>query len=143
MSRNFENIFINFAESEPPARLFENIMLAIRREKELIRARKALFGFLCFLFVSLCSVSLSGAIIADQIHNSGIYYFILTAVTDLGVFSVIWREFMLAIIESLPIAEITAFAASLCVCVFTIRLFLRDKDLLFGYLSRQNNLNLL
>lgn len=134
MRQNYQKSFSRLKPAEPPAGLFDRIILAIRRERELRHTRRLLFGFLSLLLVSLVATPLAGAMLASQIKSSGISYFISTAISDLGTFFALWQDFGLAIIESLPIVAIAVFLLSLAISVFTLKLFLHKKRLLLGYL---------
>ncbi len=133
MENNYEKLFSNLELKEPPVGLFDRIILAIKREQEARKTKRLLFGFLFLLLVSLIATPLSGAMLVNQIESSGIFYFISTAIGDLGTFFALWQDFGLAILESLPIGGIMTFLLSLAVSVFTLRLFLRRKRLLLSY----------
>ena len=134
MRENFEKLFSHFEAPEPPAGLFEKIILAIKREQELRRTKRLLFSFLFLLVVSLISTPFSWTMLVSQVKSSGIIYFISTAVSDFGTFLAFWKDFGLAIAESLPVAGITVFVLNMILAVFTIRLFLYKKRLLVGCL---------
>jgi len=134
MRKDYEKLFTNLESKEPPVGLFDRIILAIKREQELQHTKRLLFGFLSLLLVSLIATPLSGTMLVTQIDNSGILYFISTAISDFGSFLVLWQDFGLAILESLPLMGMMAFAASIGISVFTLRLFLHRKRLLLGYL---------
>ena len=134
MRENFEKLFSHFEAPEPPAGLFEKIILAIKREQELRRTKRLLFSFLFLSVVSLISTPFSWTMLVSQVKSSGIIYFISTAVSDFGTFLAFWKDFGLAIAESLPVAGITVFVLNMILAVFTIRLFLYKKRLLVGYL---------
>jgi hypothetical protein len=93
-----------------------------------------LFGFLSLLVLSFIATPLSWVMLVSQLKSSGIFYFISTAISDFGTFFALWKDFGLAILESLPITEIIIFSISLGICLFTLRLFLYRKKLLFQYL---------
>lgn len=120
---------------EPSSGLFERIILAIKREQELRHTRKLLAGFLCLLVVSLVATPFFGVVLVSQIKSSGIVYFISTAFSNADVFFSLWQDFGLAILESLPIMTIVAFAISVGMILFTLRLFLYKKRLLLDYLK--------
>lgn len=113
---------------EFPKGLFDRIILAIKREQELRKTKRLLFGFLFLLFVSLVTTPLSFSLLLSQIKSSGIAYFISTALGDLSTFITLWKDFCLAIIEAMPITGLLAFAVSIGTAVFTLRLFLYKKD---------------
>jgi hypothetical protein len=137
MRKDYEKLFAHLTPEEPPAGLFERIILAIKREQELQHTKRLLFGFLFFLVVSFVATPLSWSILINQIENSGISYFIFTALSDFGTFLFLWKDFSLAIFESLPLTGMMIFAISLGISIFTLRLFLYKKRLLFGYLTQR------
>jgi hypothetical protein len=141
MRKAYEKLFTHLKSLEPPAGLFDRIILAIKREQELQRTKRLLFGFLFLLVVSFIATPISWKILVSQVENSGILYFISTAVSDFGTFLTLWQDFGLAILESLPITEIIIFSISLGICLFTLRLFLYRKKLLVQHLF--NNFRLL
>jgi len=134
MRQDFEKLFLHLKPAEPPAGLFDRIILAIKREQELQHKRRLLFGFLFLLVVSLITTPLSLIMLVNQLESSGISYFISTVVSDFGAFLTLWQDFSLAILESFPIAGMLIFTLTLIVSVFTLRLFLYKKRLLLGYL---------
>ena len=137
MRKNDGNLFSRVEPTEPPVGFFDRIILTIKREQEQQHTRRLLFRFLFLLLISLVVTPLSGTILVNQIKGSGISYFISTALGDLGTFFALWQNFGLAILESLPIGGIIIFSLNLAIFVFTLRLFLHRKKLLWGYL-RQN-----
>jgi len=126
----------NIRQIEPPEGLFDRIILAIRREQELQYRKRLLFGFAGLLVISFVAVPFSWTILINQIKTSGISYFISAAFSDFGAFLILWQDFGLAILESLPLMGMMIFAISLGVSIFTIRLFLYKKRLLFNYLIK-------
>lgn len=134
MRQDFEKLFSHLKPAEPPAGLFDRIILAIKREQELRHTKRLLFGFLFLLVSSFIATPLSFTILVNQVENSGIIYFVSTAVSGLGTFLALWQDFSLVILESLPIMGIVAFTISIGMALFTLRLFLYRKRLLLGYL---------
>lgn len=136
MRKDFQKLFNLLEPVEPPEGLFDRIILAIKKEKELKQSKKLLFNFLFLLIISLSVTPFSGVILVNQIKSSGIVYFISLAISDLKTFFFFWQDFSLAILESLPIVGITIFLFSLVIFIFTLRLFLSRKKLLLKYLIK-------
>ncbi len=134
MRKDYEKLFTHLEPPEPSAGLFDRIVFAIKKEQELRHTKKLLFGFLFLLLLSLVATPFSGVMLINQIGSSGISYFISTAINDLGTFFALWQDFGLAILESLPVGGVITFLLSFAISVFTLRLFLRRRRLLFGYL---------
>ncbi|MFH1392091.1 MAG: hypothetical protein ABIG90_00190 [bacterium] len=133
MKQNLSEILSLIRPVEPPAGLFDRIISAIEKKQ----ARKTLLSFLVVLVVSVIAIPVSGIILANQIQNSGIFYFASAAISDLQSFFIIWQDFSLAILESLPITGITAFAISIGIALFTLRLFFSRKKILLNYLYHE------
>jgi len=131
---DFEKPFNDIQLEEAPTGLFDRIISAIKREKELRHTKRLLFGFLFLLVVSVVATPISGVVLKNQIEGSGLHYFIFAAFSNFETFFSLWQDFSLAILESLPFAAITIFVISLGISVFTLRLFLHKKRLLLNYL---------
>jgi len=134
MRKDYEKLFTHLEPPEPPAELFDRILLAIKREQELRSTKRLAFGFLALLLVFLATVPFSWTLVADQIQDSGMLQFVGIALSDLGAFFASWQDFSLAIAESLPVTGIAIFTINMILAVFTLRLFLYKKRLLVGYL---------
>lgn len=139
MRKDYEKLFSHLTPPEPPTGLFDRIIFAIKREQELQRTKRLAFGFLVLLVISLSAAPFSVTLLAEQVANSGILYFIETAFNNFGNFPTIWQNFALAIAESLPVVGITLFAVNMIIAVFTLRLFLHRKRLLLGYFMNGMN----
>jgi len=134
MNRQFEQIFSNLKPPEPSLGLFDRIILAIKREQESRHTKRLLFGFLLLLVISFAGMPFSWMIFKNQIESSGIPYFIAAAAGNFTAFFSLWKDFALAILESLPVAGIIVLTLNIALVVWTLRLFLYKKWLLFGYL---------
>jgi hypothetical protein len=137
MPKNYKKFFNNLKQIEPPPPLFNRIILEIKREQELQKTKRLLFGFLFLFIVSLVATPFSFRMLVSQAKNSGTLYFISTVVYDFETFLNFWKDFSLSILESLPIVEIIFFAINLIIFLFTIRLFLSRKRLLLAYLIQK------
>jgi len=136
MRQDYQKLFNNLNSPEMPRGIFDKIISAIYHEQELRQTKKFLFSFLSLLIVSIFAIPFSAITLINQISNSGISYLISAAFSDLATFFNFWQNFTLAIIESLPITGLLAFTISLVLALFTFRLFLHKKRLLFGYLRQ-------
>ena len=130
-------VLINMKMQKPPSGLFERIISAIRKEQEIRQSKRLLFEFLALLIVSLIAVPFSFSVLSSQIQASGFLYFISAVITNLAAFFSAWQDFMLAILETLPVSGILIFSASIGIALFTLRLFLYKKRMLLKYLFNQ------
>ena len=140
MRKDYEKLFTNLTPPEPPAGLFDRILLAIKREQELRSSKRLALGFLALLAVSLIATPFSWTLFSGQMAESGVLQFISVAISDLGTFLSIWPDSVMAIAESLPITGIVLFTVNMILAVFTLRLFLYKKRLLVGYLFHAGQL---
>ena len=130
MRKDYEKLFAYLKPAEPPAGLFDRIIIAIKQEQELQHTKKLVFAFVSLLFISLITIPFSWSLLIGQLESSGVLYFVSTGVSDFGTFFGLWQDFSLAILESLPITGIVAFTISIGLALFTLRLFLYRKRLL-------------
>ncbi len=119
---------------EPPAGLFDRILLAIKHEQELRSTKRLAFGFLALLVVSLTAAPFSWTLFFEQMAESGVLQFFSIAINDLGTFLSLWPDSIIAVTESLPITGMSIFTINMILAFFTLRLFLYKKRLLVGYL---------
>ena len=101
-----------FDIKEPPNDLFLKIIARIEREKEIKQTRKLILFAIPFVF-SLILLPFSWNYFWTEIKNSGIFYFFETLFTNLSLVSTYWKDFVFAILESLPILAIVAFIVNL------------------------------
>jgi len=134
MRKDYEKLFTHLESPEPPAGLFDRIMLAIKREQEWRNTKRLAFGFLALLLTSLATVPFSWTFLSGQIAESGVLQFISVAISDLKTFLSIWPDSVMAIAESLPVMGIAIFTLNMILVIFTLRLFLYKKRVLIGRL---------
>ena len=134
MRKDYEKLFTQLKPKEPPAGLFDKIILAIDREQQLQRTKRIVFSFLGLTVISIVTAPFSWSMLVGQIESSGILYFLSTMTSDAVISLSLWKDTGLAILESLPIMGITIFAINMALILFTIRLFLHRRRLLIGYI---------
>jgi len=139
MRKDYEKIFTHLAPPEPPVGLFERIIAAIKREQEMKQTKRLLFGFFSLLVISFIAMPFSWNLFAVQMKSFGTLSFISAAAGNLDVFFTFWKEFSLAILESIPILGLVLFIVNIALLLFTVRLFLHKKRLLFGYIAHSFN----
>lgn len=138
--KDYEKLFTHLEPPKLPAGLFDRIIMAIQRERELQNTKRIAFGFLALLLVSFALAPFSWAYFSGQVADSGILRFISVAFSDPGPMFAFWPDILLAIAESLPVTALSAFTINMILAVFTLRLFLHKKRLLAGYFIRGMNL---
>ena len=127
MAKDFQQLFSYLEEKTPSRELLSKVLVSIRKQ-EIRRKNQKMAGFLSLSLVTAFTIPFTSQMLISQINNSGIAYFLGAIVNDFHSFLNFWQEFILANLESLPITGLLIFAASLEVCIFTFRLFLREKN---------------
>lgn len=128
--KKYEKLFEGLEQFDPLPGLFDKIILAIRREQEVQKTKKLLFGFFSLLIISFITIPFSWRLLVGEIKNSGIFYFIFMIFSDFAVFLSLWQDFAMAIIELLPVVPIVMFTINMVFLLFILRLFLCRKRLL-------------
>ena len=139
MRKDYKKLFTHLQPVEPPAGLFDRIILAIEREQELKQTKHLLLVLFSLSVVSVIMIPFSWTIFTTQMESSGLLYFFSAAIRDVGMIFTLWQDFGLAVIESLPIVGLTIFSINIILILFTIRLFLYKKKLLLGHLMASFN----
>lgn len=125
--KRYEKLFERLEPPQPPVDLFDRIICAIEQEREFQKKKRLFFCFFSLLIISFISMPFSLKLFFEEIKSSGIHYFIFTALSDFNVFLLLWKEFSLAILESLPIVPIVVFTLNIAFLLFTFRLFFHRK----------------
>lgn len=132
MTRNIASVFRRSAPPEPPARLLGAVMEAVARE----RRRGVLVRRLSLLGTGL---ALSGAtagyavmLTIDAAARSGFVGFLSVFVTDTGTVMASWQDYLLSLVDALPVAPL----AGACVAFFVFFTLLRRLDRVIAPTSR-------
>jgi len=127
MAKDFQQLFSSLEEKTPRQELLSKVLVTIRKQ-EIRRKKQKMIGFLILSLAAAFTIPFTSQMLISQINNSGIAYFLEAIVNDFHSFLNFWQEFILAILESLPIVGLLVFAVSLEAFIFTFRLFLREKN---------------
>lgn len=127
MAKDFQQLFSYFEEKTPKQELLSKVLVTIRKQ-ELRSKKQKMIGFLILSLATAFAIPFTSQMLISQINNSGIAYFLGSIVNDFHSFLSFWQEFILAILESLPIVGLLVFTVSLEAFIFSFRLFLREKN---------------
>ena len=142
MAKGKEKIFgkLSNQEIEVPEGLFEKIILSIEREKEIQKIKRALF----LLIIALILMPFSFKFFLVQIKESGLNLFLSLILTDFSTILTFWKDFVLTLVEFLPIFGIIFLFANVVFLLIELRTLLNKKDLinsLFNYQGKLKYLN--
>lgn len=127
MREDYEQLFSHLEPALPPAGLFERVVSAIRQEQELRRKRKLFFASFIFLFIAIFAAPFSWIYMAGQAADSGVVYFLSAAAGNLGIFAQYWKDFCMAILDSLPLGGLTVCVVNLGLALFAFNLLILWK----------------
>lgn len=112
------------AESqEPPADLFNRIVLAIERRQR-VYARLKFSGFSLLSAVSIFLTVFAFGELARQLGQNGSLQFFSLIFSDLGIILANWQDFSLSVLESLPVFPITLSLAGALMFLVAIKFML-------------------
>jgi hypothetical protein len=118
---------------EPPEYLHGAILKRINalQMKAILRRRITCGIAFC---VSLAALPVAFNYLAGELVRSGFSQYISLVFSDTGALITYWKEFTLALAESLPLIGITAFLSSILALLVAIRTFLKTygSQKLFG-----------
>jgi hypothetical protein len=126
MHKDFDKLLTNLKPVEPPDGLFERVTLAIQKEQQRQKQRKWLFC-LFFALVALFALPFSSFLLANQIKESGVFYFFASLFMDWNLLLAFGKEYLLAILESLPITGLMLFLGNLVFILFAWRILITNK----------------
>lgn len=124
MQDNFKALLRKIDTHGPAPRLLDGVMegvFAVRRRQTLLRRLPALaLG----LLVSAAGVVYGAYAAVEQASATGLLHFLAAAATDTTSVLAAWQSYALAVVDALPIPQLTAF----CVALFAFLALLRSAD---------------
>jgi len=117
-----KNLHKLFQEAEycPESRLSENIFNTIEHKSTQITKLKR-FGYLSLSVLSLSGSVLSIKSLIEQSSKLGFYDYLSLAFSDSGVIATYWKEYVLSLADSLPIASLVISCLLLFVLFISIQ----------------------
>ena len=108
MRHDFEQLFANLQAPEPTVGLFVRIVAAIRTEQRRLAVRR----------IAMCSLVLVGSLVLlvpawqmvqTGLAESGFVEFFSLMFSDTGLMATSWRNFVMVLLESLPVTGLALF----------------------------------
>ena len=119
MEQNLQKLFKN-ASYQPEGRLSNDIWSVI--ESRSVRVTKwKRFGYLSLSVLSLSGSVFSIRILIEQSTRLGFYKYLSLAFSDSGVIALYWKEYVLSLVDSLPIASLITSLFLLFILFISIR----------------------
>lgn len=129
MNQKFEDLVKGLPEMPAPLGLTEKIMLQISQEKlRTLRLRVVLsvVGF----FVSGGVLFSAWQLAAQEISHSGLAQFISLLSSDFMTVAIYWDNFVLSLLEALPIMSLAACLAGVLGLLASLRYFAQETNLI-------------
>lgn len=132
MARNIDDIFRRSSPPEPPARLLGSVMEAVARERRrgMLLRRLPLLG--AGLALSGAASAYAVALTVDAAARTGLAGFLTVIVTDTGAVAASWQDYLLSLLDALPVAPL----AAVCGGLFVFFTLLRSVDRVIAPPSR-------
>lgn len=104
MEQNLQKLFKN-AVYHPEGRLSGDIYNAIEyRNNKIIKWKR--FGYLSLSILSLSGSIFSIKSLIEQSTRLGFYNYLSLVFSDSGIIATYWREYILSLVDSLPVASL-------------------------------------
>jgi len=116
---------INIIKIEPPRGLYGKIVSGIHEKRVRMAKLKCAF-FTVGALTSLVAVVLTFDYVLQGFSSSGFNNYFSLLFSDAGTVLVYWKEFLLSLIESFPLADFTAFLLMTFLLLGSIRLIIRN-----------------
>lgn len=132
MNQNYEKLFSRLVSSETPENLLEKILSRIQKERQKAHIRRLV---IFSLFSSLSAVAVIPAFRYAQVGflESGFWHYFKLIFSDFGAIAGVWQNYVLSLLEALPVVGLIIFLSSLL-------LFINLIKLLVGEIGNYNSL---
>ncbi|HSD12354.1 MAG TPA: hypothetical protein VLC10_02235 [Patescibacteria group bacterium] len=134
MTRNIDALFKESAPPGPDRRLLDSVMTAVARarRRDFFARRLPLLG--SGLAMSGAAAAYAIALAVAEASRSGLAGFLSMIVTDTGAVIASWQDYILSLIDALPVAPL----GGVCAALFVFFLLLRRLD---GALAHRQRLH--
>lgn len=110
---------------EPPEELFSKIMNRIQKEQR-ITARRRLILYFMMLTGSILAIPPLYQVLRQAMVESGFVDFLMLIFSDTEIVMAYRQNFILSVLEALPIMSLAAFLATILIFLESLRLLMRD-----------------
>jgi len=131
MNKYYEKIFTNLKSPEPPENLFNKVMSRIRQEKNLLTVKRRMAVFSAGLISSAVAIIASFRVVESEMIKSGFIQFASLIFSDMGTVLSNWQNFVLALLESLPVVSIAVFLLTIFAFLQSLKFLARDSKVFF------------
>lgn len=137
MNKDYEKLFSQLETPEPAAGLFDKIIQRIRREQRLLVIKRRLVLFSVGTLGSVVAFIPVFRLVQSGLAESGFMEFFSLIFSDLGLVTAHWQNFVLALLESLPVMSVVMFLAVIFIFIESLKFLTRDIKVVFKPLNGQ------
>jgi hypothetical protein len=126
MRKDFEQLFTHLDSPNPPAYLLPKIMQAIADEKQpaIFKGKLVIFSLMAIFSVAAAVYAL--VLFKTGAAESGFWQFISLLFSDYQVVVTAWQNYLLSLIETLPLTSLILLLSSILIFCESIKLLSKD-----------------
>lgn len=132
MLRDYEKLFSRLKPPEPPGELFDRIMSRIRAERRLLTIRRRLTLFSAIIIASAVAFVPVYQMVQAGFAESGFNEFFSLIFSDTGIVMAYWQNFILSLLETLPIMNIILLLALALIFLETFKYLVKDIKIIIN-----------
>jgi len=137
--KDYEKLFSRLESQEPPAELFDKIISRIEKEKRFAAVRRRIFIFSFGMIASLAASFFAFQAMRAAFIESGFIEFFSLIFSDSGVILAYWQNFLLTLMESLPVMSTAAMLGAILAFLGSLRYLAREIKIILTPLNPANN----
>jgi hypothetical protein len=130
MNKKLDKLFSNLEVFEPEANLYNKILLNINRKQRAF-VRRRFFVFLFLFLGSMIALVPTIKLLYTDFLQSGFIQFFSLIFSDSQAISIYWKNFVLVLLESLPIISTIMFFGIIFVLLESLRFLSHDIKFIF------------
>lgn len=132
MKENYEKLFACLEITEPPEGLLARTLDRLEKAKQR-RAFKRLTLFSLGLIASATALVPLGRMFYVEVSASGFWQFFSLLFSDFGAVMAVWQNFILTLLETLPVFSLAGFLAAIFVFLELLKFSAGDLKIIFNH----------
>lgn len=136
MREDYELLFSHLKAPEPREGLLDVVIERIEKEKAAAALRRRLWFSISAAAASLAVFIPVSKAFDEWAQNSGFSEFASLPFSDSEIIMAYWKDFVFAVLESMPAASIALFVASVFIFTQSVRLINKDLRVLYEFSPR-------
>ena len=126
MRQDYEQLFSHVTPPEPAGDLLSKVMSRIAQERRLLTVKKRIVLLSIGLLASVAAFVSAFGVARSGIAESGFGEFLSLLATDAGTVALYWQNFVLTLLESMPIVSIAATLTAVFAFLASLKYLVRE-----------------